>query len=183
MRTITWAPGTNSTYDALFEQLRAEHYADTSHRLWRNYSKEEFDNVAVLSIYFNDDNIPEVCSSATTRSCWPSTVYRIHNRVWKCNNRKTFLQKVSDSMGLIAQSQSAWLKEHTTCELFFISRQTTNWEQWMIGNFNKNFGFDFETDKYFYLTCPNECDDTCWQKIIYSGNTTLLDSWKRRLNN
>ena len=94
MRTITWAPGTNSKYDALFEQLRAEHYADTNHRLWRNYSKEAFDNVAVLSIYFNNDNIPEVCSSATTRLCWPDTAYRIHNRVWKCNNKQTFLRKV-----------------------------------------------------------------------------------------
>lgn len=183
MRIITWEPGTNPTYDALFEQLRTEHYADTSHRLWKNYAKEAFHDVAVLSIYFNDDDIPEVCSSATSRSCWPASAYRIHNRVWKCNNKKTFLRKVSDSMGLIAQSQANWLMNHTDCKLFFISRQTTNWEEWMIEHFNKDFGFNFKTDKYFYLTCPNECDDTCWQKIIYCGNEKLLDTWNRRLNN
>jgi hypothetical protein len=86
-------------------------------------------------------------------------------------------------MGFIAQQQSAWLTENTNCDLFFISRQTTNWEAWMIKHFNGDFGFDFDTDKYLYLTCPNECDDTCWQKIIYSGNTGTLGKWKRRLNN
>jgi hypothetical protein len=183
MRVETWVPGSNAEYDNLFHVLREKHYQDQTHRLWKNYAKEAFDNVVVLSIYFNDNDIPEVCSSATNRSCWPINAYRIHNRVWKCNNKKPFLRKVSDSMGLIAQSQAAWLKEHTGCELFFISRQTTNWEEWMIEHFNKDFGFNFETDKYYYLTCPNKYDDTCWQKIIYSGNTELLDTWDRRLNN
>jgi transposase len=86
-------------------------------------------------------------------------------------------------MGLIAQSQAAWLKANTNCELFFISRQTTNWEEWMIKHFNKDFAFDFNTDKYLYLTCSNEYDDTCWQKIIYSGNTEILKKWKRRSSN
>ena len=183
MRVETWVPGTKPLLDLLFDELREIHYRDRTHRLWQNYSRETFKEVTILSIYFNNDNIPEVCSSATNRACWPETAYRIHNRVWKCNNKKTFLRKVSDSMGLIAQSQSDWLKTNTDCEIFFISRQTTNWENWMIEHFNKDFGFDFSTDKYLYLTCPNECDDTCWQKIIYSGNPEILKAWKRRLSN
>jgi len=182
MKVVTWAPGTEPKYDHIFEELRQVHYSDQTHRLWKNYAKEAFNEVAVLSIYFDDNDIPEVCSSATTRACWPATAYRIHNRVWKCNNKKTFLRKVSNSMGMIAQSQTAWLKTNTNCDLFFISRQTTNWEEWMIEHFNKDFGFDFATDKYLYLTCSNECDETCWQKIIYSGNPRILQAWKRRLN-
>jgi hypothetical protein len=28
--------------------------------------------------------------------------------------------------------------------------------------------------------CPNECDDTCWQRIIYAGDESLLEQWKRK---
>jgi hypothetical protein len=63
--------------------------------------------------------------------------------------------------------------------LYFISRQTNNWDNWMIAHF-KEYGINFKTDNYLYLTCPDECDDNCWQRIIYSGNETLLEQWKRR---
>jgi len=182
MKVITWAPGTNIEYDELFETLRAEHYADTSHRLWKNYAKEAFNDVAALTIYFDDDGVPEVCSSTTQRSCWPAGAYRIHNRVWKANNKKTFLRRVSPSMGHSAASQIEWLKNNTDCQMYFISRQTDNWNDWMIEHF-KEYSIEFKTDNYMYLTCPNECDDTCWQRIIYNGNSELLQEWKRRLNN
>jgi len=181
MKTITWKPGTDPEHDELFERLRAIHYSDTSHRLWKNYSKEAFAEVAALTIHFDNDRIPEVCSSTTQKSCWPGDAYRIHNRVWKANNKKTFLRKVSPSMGYSAASQIEWLKNNTDCQLYFISRQTDHWDSWMIENF-KEYGIDFKTDNYMYLTCPNECDETCWQRIIYNGNTELLSQWKRRLS-
>jgi len=53
----------------------------------------------------------------------------------------------------------------------------------MIKNFKEGWDISFETDNYKYLTCPKECDDTCWQYIIYNGDTELLQKWKRRLNN
>lgn len=179
MNVVTWAPGTNPEYDELFEKLRAEHYADTSHRLWKNYAKEAFADVAALTIYFDNEGVPEVCSSTTQRDCWPASAYRIHNRVWKANNKKTFLRKVSPSMGYSAKSQIDWLSANTDCRLYFISRQTDNWNEWMINHF-KEYNIHFKTDNYIYLTCPNECDDTCWQRIIYSGDTSLLEQWKRR---
>lgn len=179
MQAITWVPGTNTEYDQLFDQLREAHYNDRSHRLWKNYAKEAFDEVAALTIYFDEDNVPEACSSIVARDCWPTGVYRIHNRVWKPNNKQTFLRRISNSMGFAAISQRDWLEQNTDCKLYFISRQTDNWEQWMIKHF-KDFGLEFETDNYKYLTCPNECDDTCWQNIIYSGNKELLETWKRK---
>jgi hypothetical protein len=54
-----------------------------------------------------------------------------------------------------------------------------NWEQWCINNFLDRFNLEFKTDNYKYLTCPNECDDTCWQKIIYNGNESILSQWKK----
>jgi hypothetical protein len=180
MRTITWAPGTNSEYDALFDQLREVQYNDRSHRLWKNYDRESFQFAVALTIHFDDDDIPELCSSISNRDCWPSEAYRILNRAWKPNNKKAFLKKISDCMGCSAKSQINWLSEHTSCKLYFISRQTNNWDKWVIENFEKQFNLVFETDSYKYLTCPNECDDTCWQTIIYRGDTTLLNTWKRK---
>jgi hypothetical protein len=83
-------------------------------------------------------------------------------------------------MGITAQSQIDWLRDNTKSQLYFISRQTNNWNDWMIAHFDKNFEIKFKTDKYAYLTCPNECDETCWQPIIYNGDEQLLTTWKRR---
>lgn len=179
MRTVTWKPNTYPKMDQLFEELRDKHYNDHSHRLWKNYSKKAFTEVAALSIYFDENDIPEVCSSITQRSCWPKGAYRIHNRVWKCNNKKQFLRKISPSMGYSAKNQIEWLKENTDCKLYFISRQTSNWDDWMIEHF-KEYEIQFKTDNRIYLTCPDECDDTCWQRIIYHGDENLLEEWKRK---
>lgn len=179
MKTITWVPGTNTDLDKLFDELRERHYQDHSHRLWKNYAREAFAEVAALTIYFDNDNVPEVCSSVTRRACWPDTAYRIHNRVWKCNNKKEFLRKVSPSMGYSARSQIDWLAANTDCKLYFISRQTDNWQSWMAEHF-KDYEIDFKFDNYKYLTCPNECDETCWQHIVYNGDEELLNLWKRR---
>lgn len=179
METITWIPGTNKELDNLFDNLREQHYNDKSHRLWKNYSREAFTNVAALTIFFNENGNPEVCSSITNKNCWPINAYRIHNRVWKPSNKKTFLTSISDSMGYSAISQKLWLESNTDCRLYFISRQTDNWEEWMIKHFRK-FDLFFETDNYKYLTCPNECDISCWQKIIFNGDKEILKQWKRK---
>ena len=181
MHAITWIPGSNPELDFLFNELRERRFRDQSHRLWKNYSKESFNNVAALSITFDDKNNPEVCSSISQSTCWPDDVYRIYNRVWRLTNKKTFLQKLSPTMAAIAQSQIQWLKENTDCKLYFVSRQTANWDEWLIDRFKTGYNMDFKTDNYLYLTCPNECDETCWQRIIYNGDESLLEIWKRRL--
>jgi len=43
MRTETWAKGTSSKLDKLFDDLREQQYQNREHRLWKNYSKESFD--------------------------------------------------------------------------------------------------------------------------------------------
>lgn len=180
MKAVTWKPGSNFELDQLFDKLREEQYQDRSHRLWKNYSQESFDTAIALTICFNDSNEPEMCSSIASRNCWPNDAYRILNRLWKHSNKIAFPRVMSPSFGMSAASQINWLKENTSYQLYFISRQTENWEEWCIRNFQNVYNLSFKTDNYKYLTCPNECDDTCWQKIIYNGNDQLLEQWKRR---
>lgn len=180
MRTVTWAPGSDLEMDQLFDQLREQQYSDRGHRLWKNYSKDSFNFAVALTICFNDDGEPEMCSSIASRDCWPINAYRILNRLWKHSNKIKFPRVMSPSFAESAKSQIAWLAQNTNCELYFISRQTDNWEEWVIKNFQKVYGVDFKTDNYKYLTCPNECDETCWQKIIYNGNDQLLTQWKQK---
>jgi hypothetical protein len=182
MQTVTWAPNTNAYLDQLFDQLREQQYQDRSHRLWENYSKNSFDYAGIIAytICFDDNGIPEMCSSISSRDCWPSGAYRILNRLWKHSNKIPFPRVMSPSFAESAKSQISWLKDNTDCKLYFISRQTDNWEEWVMRNFKKVYGVTFQTDNYKYLTCPNECDNTCWQKIIYSGNQQILENWKRR---
>jgi hypothetical protein len=178
MSTITWIPGSNPALDKLFDDLREQQYQDHSHRLWKNYSKNEFKylNPIALSIYFDDNGEPSTCSSIAARECWPAGIYRIHNRTWKPNERL----KMLNSMSPIAWEQAKWLKENTDCQLYFISRSTKYWETWMCNELKKNYNMDFTTDNFFYLTCPNAHDSSCWQKIIYHGDERLLTQWQRK---
>ena len=179
MRTETWAKGTSSKLDKLFDDLREQQYQNREHRLWKNYSKESFDSAVALTICFNDNEEPEMCSSIASRDCWPNNSFRILNRLWKHSNKISYPRVMSNSFGYTARSQVDWLQNNTNCKLYFISRQTDNWEEWCIKNFRNRFELMFKTDNYKYLTCPNEYDGTCWQKIIYYGDESLLTQWKR----
>lgn len=179
MKTVTWKPGTNKKLDKLFERLRFEQENGTD-KLAKNYTKDFYNFSVALTISFTDNGIPELCSSIGSRDCWPKNVYRILNRVWKPNNRTQSRTVISEGMGQTTISQINWLTENTDCELFFISRETSNWMYWVSENFKKQFNLDFKIAENKYLTCPNQCDNSCWQHIIYNGNDELLNSWKSK---
>ncbi len=181
MKTVTWSPGTNNELDQLFDVLREQQYQNRSHRLWENYSSDFLKYSIALTICFDKDNNPEMCSSIASRDCWPVGVYRILNRLWKHSNKVAFPRVMSPSFAESAKSQIEWLANNTASKLHFISRQTDNWESWVIKNFCDIYAVNFQTDNYKYLTCPNECDNTCWQKIIYNGDPEILTQWKRKL--
>lgn len=180
METTTWIPGSNLELDKLFDQLREIHYQDHSHRLWKNYGPESMSFAVALTICFDNLGNPELCSSIGSRDAWPKRAYRIMNRCWKANNKIGFPRKMSPSFGLSAISQIKWLEENTDCELHFISRQTPNWEKFVIDEFKSQYNIVWKTDGYKYLTCPNEADDSCWQTIVYNGNQDILTQWKHR---
>jgi len=184
MKVEIWRPGTNKEFDNLFEKFRVQQYQDKTHRYWENYSEKQFQNCVAYSLYFNDFGEVEVCSSISKKNCWPDSVYRVMNRLWKVGEkRQIILKSISDSTGHSTISQIKWLKENTDCKLYFISRQTDNWVKWLSYELNSKFGTDLRFDKYKYLTCPNETDSKCWQRIIYEGDETVLNQWKRKCTN
>jgi hypothetical protein len=185
MRTVTWAPGTNPEMDQLFDHLRERQYSDTEHRLWKNYGRDSFIFAVALTIHFDDNDDAEMCSSIASRDCWPTDAYRILNRLWKVHNaRKSSAPgTMSPSFGCSAVSQVEWLNTNTNHQLYFISRETDNWERWVARQFRTGYDLEFSTTDYKYLTCPNECDESCWQNIIYHGNPRVLEQWKRRTSN
>jgi hypothetical protein len=185
METYTWAPGSNTELDRIFEQTRENNYQDLltlNHKLKENYSSNSFDWAGIVAntIAFNNDGVPEICSTIAQRDCWPSSAYRILNRLWKHTNKVKHSKFISEAMVSNARSQIAWLEEHTDCELYFISRQTDNWMGWVSEKFKSQYNLDFNIAPHKYLTCPNECDDTCWQRVIYTGDEKLLNEWKSK---
>jgi hypothetical protein len=100
--------------------------------------------------------------------------------MWKHSNKVSHSKRISEAMVASVVSQINWLKENTSCDLYFISRQTDNWMGWVAGKFKSQYNLDFKIAPNKYLTCPNECDETCWQRVIYTGDEQLLDNWKSK---
>lgn len=181
MKTVTWEPGTDAELDKLFDDLREQQYQDRTHRLWKNYGGEYWRDAGIIAntICFDDNDIPEMCSTISSRECWPQGVYRLLNRLWRHSNKVKYPRTMSKSFAESAINQIDWLKQNTNYKLVFMSRQTQNWQKFALENFY-NYGLDLKTDNYKYLTCPNECDDTCWQSIVYNGDESFLTHWNRR---
>jgi hypothetical protein len=178
----TWVPGTYSELDSLFEKLRKEFYEQQDHYLWKNYSADSFKDCTVLSIAF-DDEVPIFCSSVLGRNewhKWPEHAYRVMNRYWRINNHRPAMKRMSEGTVIMVKNQIDWLKENTDCQLAFISRQSNNWQQFAIKSFREIVGIEFQSDNYSYCTCETPNDDSCWQRIIYQGDSSLLETWKRR---
>lgn len=180
MKTVTWVPGSNKEYDKMFDHYRAIQY-NSNHRLSENYSKDFYKFSLALTMAINKSGDPEICSSIASRDCWPKNAYRILNRLWKTHNYRIKHSKfISEAMAGNALSQINWLKENTDCELYFISRETSNWLNWTAEKFNQQYNLKFNIGPAKYLTCPNECDSSCWQYILYNGDQKILDKWKSK---
>jgi hypothetical protein len=179
MKSVTWKPGTIKELDDEFDHLRSIQYSNKNHRLWENYDSAHFKDAVALTLCWNDEGVAEICSSIASRKCCPKNTYRILNRLWKHSNKVKFPKIMSPSFANVAASQISWLQQNTDCQLYFISRQTENWEDWTIKNFEEIYNLSFKTDNYKYLTCSLETEPTCWQKIIFNGDESVLRSWKR----
>jgi len=179
MQTETWRFGTNKELDQLFESLRETQYQNKKHHLWKNYSVDAFKECDAVSITFSNST-PFFCSSILKRDCWPDQTYRILNRLWKPTTRLKSLKRISPELGSMLHSQLNWLQANTNYKLAFISREKDNWQQWTVNNFIEHFGLNFNMDNYNYLTCNNVDNNSCWQKIIYYGNPSVLIDWTKR---
>jgi len=175
----TWIPGTNQELDNLFENLRQNIYDSQQYTLWSNYHVDHFKKCSALTISF-EDNIPLFCASILERDIWPKGVYRIMNRYWRIGGDHAVLKTLSTGTGILVQSQLEWVRSQKNFQLAFISRQYDHCQNFSIREFSKNFKINFQSDNYYYCTCETLNDDSCWQKIIYDGNSSILEFWKRR---
>lgn len=183
MYTKIWIPGTDGELDDLFDMHRQTHYNDESHRLHNNYSREAFAEVSALSITFENDE-PSMFGSILQRSCWPDKAYRICNRTWKSKEQRLVTGSMHGPSPVFSEMITAhvdYVKLNFNWDLLFISRQTDNWQRVAKTTFKRRLNLEFEYDNYKYLTCENECDDTCWQNILYMGDDSVLSTWKRKL--
>lgn len=181
MKCLTWRPGSNKELDDLFDRYREIQASNQGHKLSKNYTRDFYSFSIAFTIAFSDKDEPEICSSIASRDCWPVNAYRILNRLWKTPNYRVKHSKfISEAMAENARSQITWLKENTDCELYFISRETSNWMKWTAYKFQHQHKIDFKIGPNKYLTCPNETHDSCWQSILYNGDSNLLKYWKSK---
>ena len=177
-----WKPGTDSELDQLFEVLRIQQHSDTSHPLYRNYSKDAFKECSALSITFDNDQ-PIVVGSILTRNCWPKNAYRIVNRFWKVHEHRLPHLDRNHGMTVFSKTVEAhvnYAEQELNAELVFISRQHDTWQGFIKKILAQKLSIEFKYNDNKYLTCENEHDETCWQKILYRGNQDLLTDWKNK---
>lgn len=180
-KVITWT--SDPVLDAVYEDLRSKHYANTAHRLYTNYGPEHVAELSAKSIYWGVDGLPKIVCSILSRSCWPNNTYRILNRLWKpeLNSGDTF--SIDNGFALLVQDQISWCNSHEAGAVF-MSRQTSGrWQEWASTILGSMTGINFHLPTQKFLTCNNETDDSCWQRIIFVGDTTLLNNWKNRPSN
>lgn len=182
MYAETWRPGTNAELDNLFDEIREKFYRAQQHPLWENYNAKHFQSCEALTISFDNNNYPYLAASILKRSCWPPRAYRILNRFWSNKMSVGSIKNLPQEKGLLLKSQIQWLKDNTDSELHFISRSSKYWQKWSADQYEHNFGLGtFYYDNYKYLVCDNCADDSCWQTIVYQGNSELLKQWQKRL--
>jgi len=180
MYARSWVPGTDKNLDNLFDTLREKRFVDSSHRLHKNYDKNHFKNVSLLTISFDENNNPKYCSSVIARDCWPKNVYRILNRLWKIDLQSGPLQNLAEEGRIMMYSQIKWLFDSTDCKLYFVSREGNYWQKFVVDEYKNRYKLDFSYDDYKYQTCTTPNDNSCWQKIIYRGDESLLQYWNKK---
>jgi hypothetical protein len=175
-KVTTWT--NDDALDAIYEKLRRQHYIKSGHRLYKNYSPKHINEVSAKSIYWGHSGEPEIVSSILSRPCWPEGTYRILNRLWKPKMLTNPIFDINEGFSKLIEDQVSW------CELrgatgFFMSREgDTAWREWAIENLKKQTDLEFHLPNAKFLTCNDESDESCWQKIIYHGSLENLDNWK-----
>lgn len=183
IKTEIWKPRTRPKLDQLFEELRQEQYSDSSHSLHSNYTKEAFQECSALTITF-DKEVPICCSGILQRNCWPENTFRILNRLWKPKKERHVLLNMHSRMLRLTDSikhQIEYAEKKLGSKLVFISRHQDYWQQFMLDVIKNNTGYQWNLDlENSYQTCEEAKDESCWQKIIYYGDSSLLDNWNKK---
>lgn len=178
-QVTTWT--SDKVLDSIYEDLRNKHFSNKSHRLYKNYGPEHVAELSAKSIYWGNDGEPKIVCSILSRPCWPDNTYRILNRLWKPNLNTGDTFSIDQGFALLIKDQYQWCLNQNA-DAVFMSRQTDGrWQQWAAKFLEEMTGLQFQLPSEKFLTCGNELDDSCWQRIIFIGNNTVLNNWKHRL--
>lgn len=176
-QAITWT--VDPVLDEIYEDLRKKHYVKEGHRLYKNYSKDHINEVSAKTIYWGHSGEPEIVCSILKRPCWPDNTYRILNRLWKPKMMTGPIFDISEGFAKVLEDQLSWCQLRKA-EGVFMSRQGDGgWQKWASEKLEVMTGLKFYTPDERFLTCNNEDEKDCWQKIIYYGNTENIETWKK----
>ena len=164
--------------DSIYDHLREIHYSKKNLKLHSNYSREHNKELSAKSIYWDSNKNPKIICSILQRSCWPTGVFRILNRLWKPDINSGGIKTIDPGFGLLIQHQLEWCLAHGATGVFISRSVLGNWRSWAAKHFQKEIQIDFYIPNNLYLTCDNENDKSCWQEILFHGDKTLLNKWK-----
>lgn len=174
----TWK--TDPLLDLIYDDLRQQHYNRQHLRLYRNYSHDHVKEVSVKSIYWRDDGSPGIICSVLGRKCWPQGTYRILNRLWKPTINTGPRRGIDHGFSMLVINQTQWCMDRGA-RAVFMSRQTDGWTRWAGEHFNRSTGLFFECPTGRYLTCDDDENNECWQKILIHGDVnSVLNTWRNK---
>lgn len=175
-QAVTWT--VDPVLDEIYEDLRKKHYVNEGHRLYKNYSKDHINEVSAKTIYWGHSGEPEIVCSILKRPCWPDNTYRILNRLWKAKLMSGPIFDISEGFAKILEDQLSWCQLRKADGVFMSRQGDGQWQQWASEKLQAMTGLEFYLPSQKFLTCNNEEDDSCWQKIIYYGNPDVIQQWK-----
>lgn len=177
-QVITWT--TDSVLDQIYDDLRKKHYINSGHRLFKNYSEYHIREVSAKSIYWGHSGRPEIVASILQRPCWPDKTYRILNRLWKPDMHTNPVFDINEGFTKLIEDQINWCKLRGAKGMFMSREGDTNWQQWVVSKLSKQTDIEFYIPDEKFLTCNNEEEDSCWQKILFHGDVDQMSTWKNK---
>jgi len=177
-QVITWT--TDSVLDQIYDDLRKKHYLKSGHRLFKNYSEYHSREVSSKSIYWGHSGRPEIVASILQRPCWPDETYRILNRLWKPDMHTNPVFEINEGFTKLIEDQINWCKLRGAKGMFMSREGDSNWQQWVVSKLSNQTDIEFYIPDEKFLTCKNEEDESCWQKILYHGDIDQTLTWKNK---
>ncbi len=164
---------------SIFENFRKEQESRND-PLSYNYSRLNFNfsEQEAFSIGYKNNN-PFLFSTIFRRAQWPLGAYRILNRTWKVE-RQTHLSKSVDQLFLdMIQCQISWLKENREdFKIAIITREHNSRNTLTSLAQSLNIGNDkFQLYNKRVWVC-NGPEKNCFQDILYTGDSKVLETWK-----
>jgi hypothetical protein len=88
--------------------------------------------------------------------------------------------EINEGFAKLIEDQVSWCELRGASGMFMSRQGESDWQHWVVNKLKGQTELEFYLPDEKFLTCNNEEDDNCWQKIIYYGDTNLLADWKNK---